>query len=81
MEIVIASVLVTSLVWLIFWMIEYRERGRVIDWYEHSYIENGVRYVDLQEPFIANMGVPLSQVTYGKYILKNGTLTPSPKLE
>lgn len=39
------TVMITSIFWSIAWMIEYAERGRVVDWYERSYMENGVRYI------------------------------------
>lgn len=48
--------MLTSIVMSIPWMIEYSETCRVIELYERSYIENGIRYVDLQDPFIAGMG-------------------------
>lgn len=47
-------------------MIEYTERSRVIDWYERSYMENGVRYVRDKKP---GMTLP---VQYAIYRLENG---------
>lgn len=65
---IIATVLVTSFLWSLLWMIEYSERGRIIDWYEKSYIENGIRYVILPK---TEMVIP---VRYAIYTLKNGKL-------
>jgi hypothetical protein len=65
---IIATVLGTSIVWSVFWLIEYCERRRVIVWYEKSYTENGVRYVKLPK---SELYIP---VRYAIYTLKNGEL-------
>lgn len=67
-EIIILTVLLTSMFASIPWMIEYSERFRVIEWYEKSYIENGIRYVREVKP---GMVIP---VEYAIYRLDRGTL-------
>lgn len=73
-ETAIITAFITSLIWIFIWMIEYAEKVRIIKLYEKSYLENGIRCVVLADPFIAGMGVSLSQMTYKKYQLKNGEL-------
>jgi hypothetical protein len=66
---IILAVLVTSVFASIAWMIEYAERNRIVEWYERSYIENGIRYV--RE---VKRGITIP-VQYAIYRLKDGELT------
>ena len=60
--------MITSVLMSISWMIEYSERYRVIEWYEKSYIKNGIRYVREVKP---GMTIP---VQYAIYRLNDGKL-------